>query len=63
MSPLASQIVTALERAPKQFSEVADAHLDVPWREFLQAWGEVRAADILNRDEEGAYYIDAQERA
>ena len=62
MSPLASQIVAVLERTPKQFSEVADAHLDVPWREFPQAWGEVRAADIVQRDEDGAYYIGAAEQ-
>ena len=62
MSPLASQIVAVLERTPTQFSEVADAHLDVPWREFLQAWGEVRAADIVQRDEDGAYYIGAAEQ-
>jgi hypothetical protein len=62
VSPLASEIVAVLERDPKQFSEVADAHLDVPWREFLQAWGEVRAADILKRDDDGAYYIDTAEQ-
>ena len=59
MSPLASEITAVLERTPKQFSEIADVHLDVPWREFLQTWGEVRAADILKRDDDGAYYIDA----
>ncbi|MDP6572372.1 MAG: hypothetical protein QGI63_04245 [Rhodospirillales bacterium] len=62
MSPLASQIVAVLESTPKQFSEIADAHLDLPWREFLQAWGEVRAADIVKRDGDGAYYIDAAEQ-
>ena len=61
MSPLASEITAVLEGTPKQFSEIADAHLDVPWREFLRAWGEVRAADILKRDDDGAYYIDATE--
>ncbi len=59
MSALAKEIIAVLESTPKQFSEVVDAHMDVPWREFLQAWGEVRAADILKRDDEGAYYIDA----
>ena len=59
MSALAKEIIAALESTPKQFSEVVDAHLDVPWREFLQTWGEVRAADILKRDDDGAYYIDA----
>ena len=61
MSPLAREIVAVLERTPKQFSEVVDAHLDVPWREFLRAWGEVRAADIVRRDDGGAYYIGAAE--
>ena len=61
MSPLASEIVAALERTAMQFSEVADAHPDVPWREFLHAWGEVREADILRRDDDGAYYIGGAE--
>ena len=59
MSALAKEIIAALESTPNHFSEVVDAHMNVPWREFLQAWGEVRAADILKRDDEGAYYIDA----
>lgn len=60
MSPLARKIVAALEGAAMQFSEVADAHMDVPWRDFLRAWGEVREADILKRDDDGAYYIGAE---
>lgn len=60
MSALADEIIAVLESTPKHFSEVVDAHMDVPWREFLQAWGEVRAADILKRDDEGAYYIEAE---
>jgi hypothetical protein len=34
--------------------------MDVPWRQLLKAWGEVRAADILKRDDNGAYYIEAR---
>lgn len=60
MSPLASEIVAVLERTAMQFSEVADVHADVPWRAFLQAWGEVREADILKRDDDGAYYIGGE---
>ncbi|MGH6913611.1 MAG: hypothetical protein ACREH3_07875 [Geminicoccales bacterium] len=60
MSPLADEMIAVLKKTPKQFSELADAHMDVPWREFLHAWGEVRAADILKRDDFGAYYIDAE---
>ena len=57
MSPLAEQIVRELQASPRQFSEVVDAHLASPWREFLRAWGEVRDADILRRDEDGRYFI------
>ena len=57
MSPLASRIVRELEERPRHFSEIVEAHLDVPWRDFLRAWGEVRAADILQRDEEGHYLV------
>jgi hypothetical protein len=60
MSPLAEEIVAVLKKTPKQFSELVDAHMDVPWRQILKAWGEVRAADILKRDDNGAYYIDAE---
>ena len=42
MSALAKEIIAALKSNPKHFSEVVDAHMDVPWREFLKAWGEVR---------------------
>jgi hypothetical protein len=57
MSPLAETIVRELQVAPRQFSELVDAHLASPWREFLRAWGEVRAANILRRDEDGRYFI------
>lgn len=62
MSPLAEEIVSGLKTTPKQFSEVVDAYMDVPWRQILKAWGEVRAADILKRDDNGAYYIEADGR-
>jgi hypothetical protein len=60
MSPLAEEIVAVLKKTPRQFSELVDAHMDVPWRQLLKAWGEVRAADILKRDENGAYCINAE---
>lgn len=60
MSALAEEIIAVLKKTPKQFSELVDAHMDVPWRQMLKAWGEVRAADILKRDDNGAYYIDAE---
>ena len=57
MSPLAKEIAADLTRAPRQFSEVVDGHMGVPWPEFLRAWGEIRVADILQRDDDGAYFI------
>ena len=57
MSPLAATLQETLQKEAKQFDEVVDQHLDVAWRDFLRAWGELREADILKRDDAGAYYI------
>lgn len=57
MSPLATVLHDTLRSEPKQFDEMVDMHLTVPWRDFLRAWGELREADILKRDDAGAYYI------
>ena len=58
MSALAETIKGALLKAPMQFAEVVDAHRDTAWREFLTAWGELRAENILKRDDIGRYYIE-----
>ena len=58
MSPLAESMVAALKATPLYFHELADAHGDVPWRAFLRAWGEIRAADILKRHQGGHYYVE-----
>ena len=58
MSPLATTLKLALEAEARQFHDVVDDHIDVPWQEFLQAWGEIRELDILMRDDEGAYFIE-----
>jgi hypothetical protein len=57
VSELAHRIMDELRRQPLHFSEVVEAHLDVPWRDFLYAWGEVRSADVLARDDAGRYLI------
>ena len=57
MSPLAEKLRAQLSQRPQQFSELVDAHRDVPWRTFLQAWGSLRAANILKRDEDGNYTL------
>ena len=57
MSPLASTLAATLEAAAKQFHDLVDEHGDVPWRDFLRAWGELREADVLMRDDAGRYYI------
>ena len=57
MSPLATKLAAALEAAPAQFHDLVDEHRDTPWREFLNAWGELREADVLGRADDGCYYI------
>jgi hypothetical protein len=57
MTALAQQIMRAIRDRPQQFSEAVDAHRDVPWPQFLRAWGEVRALNRLERDEDGRYHL------
>ena len=57
MSPLAERFVTELRERPRHFAELVEAHPDVAWRDFLRAWGEVRTADVLARDDDGRYAI------
>lgn len=59
MSPLARAIVAQLSARPRHFGELVEAHMDVPWRDFLRAWGEVRAAEVLSRDDAGRYLVSA----
>ena len=58
MSPLAEAIRREIAAKPQQFAEVSDAHRDVAWRDLLKAWGELRAANILTRDDDGNYVIE-----
>jgi hypothetical protein len=58
MSPLATTLKTSLETEARQFHDVVDDHMDVPWQDFLKAWGELREIDILKRDDDGAYFIE-----
>ena len=58
MSALSKVFQAKLTETPMQFAEVVDDHLDVPWRDFLQAWGQLREEDILKRDDIGRYYIE-----
>ena len=56
-SALAQTIIETLRGTAKQFAEVVDDHPDVAWRDLLRAWGEVREADVLKRDDLGRYYV------
>jgi ABC-type iron transport system FetAB ATPase subunit len=60
VSPLARALVAELRERPRHFGELVEAHMDAPWRDFLRAWGEVRAADVLARDDAGRYVINAE---
>lgn len=55
MSPLAERLLAELRERPRYFGELVEAHADIAWRDFLRAWGEVRAADVLGREEDGRY--------
>ncbi len=57
MSPLADSLAAELSARPRHFGELVEAHMDTPWRDFLLAWGELRAADVLGRDDEGRYLV------
>jgi DNA-binding transcriptional ArsR family regulator len=57
MTPLVDRLRAQLSQRPHQFSELVDAHRDVSWRSFLKAWGALRAANILKRDEDGNYTV------
>ncbi len=57
MSPLATRIVEELRTRPRHFAEVIEVHPDVAWRDLLKAWGEVRAAGVLGREDDGRYRI------
>jgi hypothetical protein len=60
VSPLACALVAELRERPRHFGELVEAHMDAPWRDFLLAWGELRAADVLARDDAGRYVIRAE---
>lgn len=59
MTKLAEKIIRNLAQRPRQFAELVDLHHDIPWRTFLKAWGEVRAAEVLMRDEDGRYFVES----
>ena len=61
MTPLAEAIMREIRSRPQQFSETVDAHRDVPWPDLLRAWGEVRALNRLERDEDGRYHLKESE--
>ncbi|HVH77460.1 MAG TPA: hypothetical protein VM755_21280 [Stellaceae bacterium] len=61
LSPLARALRREIEARPQQFHELADAHRDAAWPDFLRAWGELRRAGILGRDEDGNYRIEVRQ--
>jgi hypothetical protein len=57
VTPLAQTLLGELRERPHHFGELVEAHMATPWREFLLAWGELRTADVLGRDDDGRYVI------
>jgi len=50
-------MLTLLREKPVQFMDLVRAFPDVPYRTILLAWGEVRDAHRLTREEEGEYHL------
>jgi hypothetical protein len=46
-----------LREKPVQFMDLVRAFPDVPYRTILLAWGEVREAHGLAREEDGEYFL------
>ncbi len=57
MPALAAQIAARLRERRLFFADIARDFGDVPWRDLLRAWGEVRQRFTLERDEDGHYHI------
>lgn len=57
LGPLARALADEIKARPQQFHELADAHRAAAWPDLLRAWGELRRARILKRDEDGNYLI------
>jgi hypothetical protein len=63
VSPLAARILDELRERPRHFAEIVQLHMDVPWRELLQAWGEVRSSPLIGRQEYGVYVVKGEAAA
>ena len=57
MTKLAQTILAEIAAKPQHFHDIVNAHMDVSWRDLLKAWGELRAANVLGRDDYGNYII------
>ena len=57
MADLVARIAGRLRELPLFFADIARDFGDVPWRDLLRAWGEVRRRFTLERDEDGHYHI------
>ncbi|MBI3075603.1 MAG: hypothetical protein HYY85_01235 [Deltaproteobacteria bacterium] len=57
LSPVARRMVEMLQVRPLFFYDLCLELGDVPYREILQAWGEVRERCRFGRDEDGHYIL------
>jgi hypothetical protein len=58
---MAASITATLRARPVFFMDLVRAHREAPYRTLLLAWGEVRAAHRLSRDDESRYFLAAEE--
>lgn len=57
VSRVAAAMVAMLRESPRQFMDLIRAFPEVPYRTLLLAWGEVREAHRLAREEDGSYFL------
>ena len=54
---VAERMTAMLRERPVQFMDLLRTFPDVPYRTILLAWGQVREAHRLAREEDGEYFL------
>jgi hypothetical protein len=54
---LVERVKEYIKQEPRHFAEVVEKYRSYPYRELLQAWSDIREADLFIRDRDGHYLI------
>ena len=57
---MTESITATLRARPVFFMDLVRAHREAPYRTLLLAWGRVREAHQLSRDDAGRYFLAAE---